>query len=125
MSEAPPKLTQYISRLVTLTQEGKILWSRVSPTVYAWDSKTGVKHARVIIQEARIRTRSPAGGLTTLASYLLQIQGIHDDNVDVAIDSRERAEYQAPLEALFEAASQSMDSRTASLLENLLNDFDK
>jgi len=124
MSEINEKLIQYINKLSDLTFEGKIPWYKTNPTVYTWDSFTPLKQTRITLQEARSRIRISAMQVVEKKTYLFQVQDLKDKTGNVSVDSKERTDYQKPLEKLFQAAGQSIDARAAALLGDLLEDLE-
>ena len=117
MDEPNQKLIQYISRLTALTSDGSIPWYRANPTVFVWSSD---KKLQVTLQE--VATRQSSGGyITVKRSYLFQIQDSQKQSNSVAVDSKEKPEYQAHLQALYKAAQMSIDARAADILEDLLD----
>lgn len=119
MAEPNQKLIDYINQLATLTNEGKIPWYRSNPTVFVWTSE---KKLQILLQEVSTRFAQAGGYFTTKKSYIFQIQNTQSPRSNVAVDSKEKPEYQSALSRLFEAAKTSIDARAADLLEDLLGD---
>lgn len=121
MPDANEKLIEHIGKLTQMTNERRIPWYRLNPTVYAWDSNS--KNTRTTLQEAVARVRVSTGAIVTRKTYLFQIQDKGQQANSVSVDSKERSEYQEPLKDLYHAAALSIDARTADLLEKLLDDL--
>jgi hypothetical protein len=114
MPEANPQLIDYINKLTELTAAGKISWARANPTVFIWAASGPPNQTQVTLQEVQTRV-APA---TIRRTYLFQIQG---RGVPVAVDSKEKPDYQQPLQSLYQAALASVDVKTADLLKDLLD----
>ncbi len=123
MSEVNTTLIDYIRRLTELTKSRKVQWQRANPTVYIWDVESLTKKTRTTIQEATNRVRTRTGSLYEQKTYLFQIQDLRDKANAVFVDSKERPEYQEPMQELYLQAGLSIDARTADLLGDLLNEF--
>jgi hypothetical protein len=123
MSDFNPQLIQHIERLTELTKSGKVHWQRANPTVFLWDVEANGKKSRTTIQEARNRVRTSGGGIRDVKTYLFQIQDMTNKANAVFVDSKERAEYQQPMEDLYVQAGLSIDAKTAEMLGNLLGDL--
>jgi hypothetical protein len=121
-SEISEQIKKYTARLVADTLGGRVVWTRLNPTTFGWDSTDGTQ-ARVTLQEVEVpRVVVGPSGRTVrqVKRYVLQATDLPTRQVRLDLDSRQDEIIHASLAELYRAVSDSISQRGLDYLSSLL-----
>ncbi len=115
----PSELNAYLEELIAATRAGSIVWARVNPSTFAWDTQSPVL-AKVILQqvERRVPPTSPIAKIEK--QYVFQVFDMGQGQQRLSLNGADDPLVNQKLDYLFESISSELSRRDLDFLKSLL-----
>lgn len=128
MSNETQKLLEQLRQISNRSLGGEISWSQPTPSTFQWVKETPGGSLVVSIQRAfsSLAAFKVLGGKNSFIDpgnfdFLFQVQETSPKRVLVSISSKERPELVGALAEVYASAERGVDSRTAQVIDRLLD----